>query len=125
MLWFSSEETPQFKAAKHRLELCKIDLNRVQFDLARTEERKARAENNLELLDETLAYLRNSAHLVALKEFEKIKFQRASELGTIIMDNRTIPQLKANIKIIQAEIARITGDLPSMKAKILEFKRRD
>jgi hypothetical protein len=125
MLWFSSTESPRYLAAKHRLDVCHADLARVKVDLSRTLERKARAEHNLDLLDETLSYLRRNASVVGMKEFEKIRFQRASELGTIITDSRTIPQLETHIKIIQAEIDRITGDLPSLKSKVLEFKKRD
>jgi cob(I)alamin adenosyltransferase len=124
MLWFSSE-TPQYLAATYRLETLKADILKTKLDLDRTIERKARAENNLELLDVTLAYLRKAASVVSMSEYQKIVFQRASELGTIITDSKTIPLTQSNIKIMQAEVDRITGDLPSMKAKILEFKRRD
>jgi cob(I)alamin adenosyltransferase len=124
MLWFSSE-TPQYLAATYRLETLKADILKTNLDLDRTIERKARAENNLELLDVTLAYLRKAASVVSMSEYQKIVFQRASELGTIITDSKTIPLTQSNIKIMQAEVDRITGDLPSMKAKILEFKRRD
>lgn len=124
MLWFSSE-TPQYLAATYRIETLKVDIQRTKVDLDRTLERKARAESNLELLDETISYLRRNAQVVVIKEYEKIIFQRASELGTIITDKRTIPLLESQIKIMQAELDRVRGDLPSLKAKILEFKRRD
>jgi hypothetical protein len=124
MLWFSSE-TPEYLAATFRLETLKADIQKVKLDLERTIERKARAEHNLEMLDETLSYLRKSASVVAMGEYQRIVFQRASELGTILTDKKTIPLTQSNIKIMQAEVDRITGDLPSLKAKILEFKRRD
>ncbi len=124
MLWFNSE-SPQYLAATYRLETLKADLIKVKYDRDRAMERLARAENNLELLDETLAYLRRGAKVVVMREYEKIVFQRASELGVIITDKKTLPLIESNIKIIQAEIERVTGDLPSLKAKVLEFKRRD
>jgi hypothetical protein len=124
ILWFN-KDNPEHFAAECRLQNLKADLTKMRFEFRTTEARLARSESNLEGLDYSLDYLRNSADIVSMREFQNIQHQRVYELHAVISDRKLVPQMAAQIKIIEAEIARIEGDLPSLRSKVLEFKPRD
>jgi len=123
ILWFSSDN-PAYVQAVYQIETLKADLIKMKLDLSRNEESNAAAQAAAELISDNIEYIQKYAKVVSMKEFTKLRHMRAGELEIIHFIQLAKPNILKSIRITEAEIARLEGNLYSLKSKVLEFKPR-
>lgn len=122
VLWFTNDN-PAYLHAEFQLATAKSDLEKLRFELRKSEEELARAESNVESIDTTLGYLRKYADAVSLREYRAIRDQRIYNWASVIHLRKQIPITIKSIRIVQAEIERLQCNIPALQCKVLEFKR--
>lgn len=124
ILWFSSERK-EYLDTSLIIETLKVDLTKMRFGLQRLREQQQKTELFIDQLYESLSYLRYDASVVAMKEYQAIKFKIAGEKDALMGINIQIAPYYSQVSKVEKEIARLEKILPTMKSCILEFRRHD
>ncbi len=124
LLWFG-DDRPEYLQAVYELETKKADLIKMKVDLDRILNKRKLAEADINLLISTIEYLRKYAKIVTIREFQKMRWELIGANEQLINATRSIPIVQKQIKLVEDELNKMEGRLPSLKSKVLEFKRRD
>ncbi len=123
MIVLFEAENSQYLAAVYHIETTKAELSRSKLELMRNNETMAAALANIDLYESNLSYLRSYARVISIAEYNKIKYVLATEYGTVTMCRRSLPLLEKHIANLESTIRDMEARLPSLKSKILEFRK--
>lgn len=125
MLFLFDRENSSYTRAVYEIETMKADICRMKLELLRKQEERRLAESNAANIEANINYLKTWAKVVSIKEYVRATHYLSAELQVILLCNQVIPTLEKAVAKSEAEVARLEANLPSLKTKILEFKRRD
>jgi hypothetical protein len=124
MLWFTNEN-PAYIRCLHDIVTTKFDINRMKIELSRLEQNRAQANQQAELLETNIEYIKKYAKVVSMREYTNLKHMLADEYAILLLSKNSIPSLERQIRIAEESLASLEARLPSFQSKVLEFKRRD
>jgi hypothetical protein len=125
MLLLFGNDRPEYLQAVYQLETMRTDLVKMKVDLERIQIKRKLAEADLNLTDSTLEYLRLYAKTVSLREFQRVKFQKVSAIEAYLNASRSVPVVEKQIRLTEEAVEKLERNIPSLKFKLLEFKKRD
>jgi hypothetical protein len=108
--------------------VCKIDI--AKDDLIKSRNSLSSAfnsirliESNLQQLNETVKVLQSSIKIIRLSEYKKVLSMIIREQHDLLLHKKSVVFYEKQINAIELDLQKMQNTLPTLKSKVLEFKR--